>query len=132
MQADLVETRAKLAESERELAAEVTPKGATMSAEVTNSLEDAVRMLLVTLHSCQLPQQASEAAQTIVDLLPKSPGPMEVEEMSVDRGASADDPVPAQALDWTKRELEVIEDSDAALLTWAKRLKAASYRTAPY
>ena len=57
---------------------------------------------------------------------------MEVEEMSVDRGASADEPVPTEALDWTKRELEVIEDSDAALLTWAKRLKAASYRTAPY
>ena len=122
MEADLVETRAKLLVAERELAAEVTPN--------VNSLEDAVRMLLVTLHSCQLPPQASEAAQSIMSLLPTPPPSMDAKDKPLDVPAPTG--MSDEALSWTKRELEDIEDSDAALLTWAKRLKVASHRTAPY
>ena len=122
MQADLVETRAKLLEAEKELAAEVTPN--------TDVLEDAVRTLLVTLHSCQLPPQASDAAQTIMGLLPTPSPSADAEDVPLD--VSITDGTSDVALNWTKRELDNVEDSDTALLTWAKRLKAASYRQSPY
>ena len=102
----------------------------------SNNFEDAVRMLLVTLHTCQLPPQAYDAAQTIMSLLPTPEPSVDAVDIALDIGPSADVSPPAGDSDvtmsWTKRQLEGIEDSDEALLTWAKRIKAANVRQKPY
>lgn len=105
-------------------------------------LEEAVRLLMVTLHTHQqLPPAIAEAADAVMRKLP-TPNPSEdVEDMPVDGVRIPEDAVPAASLDaamppaaqnttdkrmWaeTLSEIGGIEaSSDADLLSWAKRVK---------
>ena len=89
---------------------------------------------MVTLHSCQLPPQAVEAATLVATLLPAAPLSEDVEDKVMDGDAVDESTVPPGALD---EPLSVgictidmpVEDSDEALLSWAKRVKR---RHGPY
>ena len=100
-------------------------------------------MLMVTLHSCDLPPNVAEAVSAIRFVLPvcepsedMDDGGGAVNENTVPAGR-LDEPLPGSATtrassSGSKRtmavnaeELENMEDSDAALLSWAKRLKKA-------
>ena len=98
-------------------------------ASAASTLEDAVRTLLVSLHPCQLPTQANEAAQAIMSLLPVTEVSADVEDVALDAL------IPTNQTDvemsWAKRQLEKVGESDEAILTWAKRVKASA-RTTPY
>ena len=102
------------------------PADVNASLDAFKALEDAVRTLMVTMHSSrhQLPQQVTEAVDMVTTCLPTTrPSNDYVEENSSDVDAGLDD----DDDDLLMEELDE-EDSDDKLLEIARRLKAKRLR----
>ena len=144
LQATLKEHRDQLARMEAEATAELIPQGGS------TNLEEAVRMLMVTMHTCQqLPPQVAEAATAVVQLLPNHEPSRDGEDMAVDGNQAAEADIPAGQVDaplptdtresvekchWKEAWAEISDidlDADSELLAWAKSVKSRS-RTQPY
>lgn len=130
--ADMEESRQRLKLLEAEAAEDFAGEG------VSKSLEDAVHTLMVALHSCQLPPEVTNAAGTVVSMLPRPPVSEDVPDMEPPQVQSVDESgVPAGCLDVALPDTAVMEelggiedDSDAALAAWARRVKRI--RHTPY
>ena len=140
----IAEARERLKKMEEEVVDELAPNRKGLD------LEEAVRMLMVTMHSCQqLPSAVTEAASAVVNLLPNAEVSQEAEEVALDGPALAESLVPPARLDsalpmdvqdanvkecWETAigEIAAIDaGSDADLLAWARSVKS-SIRANPY
>ena len=118
-------------------------KSAATVSSTMSSLEDAVRTLLVSMHSCELPPMVQEAAGLVTGLLPvgepsadheegmivdeKSIKPATLgEALLVDPNGTADEP---HKRAWQDLESE---ESEQDLLSWAKRVNATQKGYNPY
>jgi len=110
---DLEETRARLKTLEAEAAKSLSiPKGPVSAAE---GLEEALRMLMVTLHACSLPTPAAEAVEEVRKFIPVH------EQTSDDRGDDGE-MVDADAVDAGKLNAALAQDISAERAALLHRL----------
>ena len=129
--AELDEAKTRL-EAMRTEAAEVLQK-APPAANANETLVDAVRTLMVSMHRFELSEQVTQAAAAVTRALPQeSPSEDCLEEVVVETRAQGTTRARPGDADAAMEELDSLHDEDdIALMAIARRLKVAR-RAAPY
>ena len=142
MAMELEQSRRQLAQLEKEAAEDLRGQDAHGAHP---DLEEAVRQLMVAMHACTMPPIVIEAVAAVQTALPTPPVSADMEDHPVDGETAPEDsiapgklsealPGSGQHAGREKRSLNVpqdiadlanVENTDEALLSWAKRLKSS-------
>ena len=129
MEEELAASRVKLKELEEQARSQLGGVTENAPTDKMAGLEEAMRMLMATLHEGNLPPQAQEAAQVVCNLLAPEPASEEVAEMVDEETVSPgrlDESlavvVRSTGLKGKREELDNVT-SDEDFLAWAKAAK---------
>ena len=129
MDQKIQKARERLANMEIEAAKVLNIREEPTNAAFTK-LENAIRTLMVAMHSCQqLPPQLAEAAAAVTTCLPVPPVSLDYLEETAPEGAENKRSLEAEA---AMTEFDMVDDEDEqAFIAMARRLKKAR-RSGPY